>query len=228
VDKWRGRLASGPSLDEYESGQLLSDFGLPMNPARRVSSMTQLREAASGLGFPVALKTAVAGILHKTDRGGVHLGIENAQQLDRAYADLAGRLGPEAIIAPMVDSGGVEMLLGLVRDEQFGPLVMLGFGGVYAETLRDVACALPPFDRAAARRLLDGLRLRPLLDAQRGRPAADLDAFCAAAERFSAMAAALGEVLEEVDVNPVVVHAGGCVAVDALVLGRRQAAGSAG
>lgn len=227
VEKWRERLASGKSLDEYESGQLLSDFGLPMNPARRVSSQAELREAASGLGFPVVLKTAVAGILHKTDRGGVHLGIENARQLDRAYADLAGRLGPDAIIAPMVDSGGVEMLLGLVRDEQFGPLVMLGFGGLYVETLRDVACALPPFDRAAARRLLDGLRLRPLLDGQRGRPAADLDAFCAAAERFSAMAAGLGEMLEEVDVNPVVVHAGGCVAVDALVVGRRQAAGSA-
>jgi hypothetical protein len=119
------------------------------------------------------------------------------------------------------------MVLGLVRDEQFGPLVMLGFGGVYVETLRDVACALPPFDRTTARRMLDSLQLRPLLDGQRGRPAADLDAFCAAAECFSVMAAALGEVLEEVDVNPVIVHAGGCEAVDALVVGRRQAAGGA-
>jgi hypothetical protein len=116
------------------------------------------------------------------------------------------------------------MALGLVRDEQFGPLVMLGFGGVQVELIRDVACALPPFDRAAARRLVDSLRLRPLLDGRRGRPAADLDAFCAAAECFSLLAAALGEVLEEIDVNPLIAHAGGCVAVDALVVGRRGAA----
>jgi acyl-CoA synthetase (NDP forming) len=227
VAKWRNRLAFGATLDEFESGQLLRNFGLPVNPARKVSNLAELREAASGLDYPVALKTAVAGILHKSDRGGVRLGIENAHQLERAYAELAMRLGADAIIAPMVDSTGVEMVLGLVRDEQFGPLVMLGFGGVYVETLRDVACALPPFDRTTARRMLDSLQLRPLLDGQRGRPAADLDAFCAAAECFSVMAAALGEVLEEVDVNPVIVHAGGCEAVDALVVGRRQAAGGA-
>jgi acyl-CoA synthetase (NDP forming) len=227
VAKWRARLAAGKSLDEYQSGQLLRDFGLPMNQARRVTSRADLREAASGLGFPLALKTAVAGILHKTERGGVHLGIENPQQLERAYADLARRLGPDAIIAPMADPGGVEMLLGLVRDEQFGPLVMLGFGGVQVEVIRDVACALPPFDRTTARRLLDSLQLRPLLDGVRGRPAADVEAFCIAAERFAALAHALGDAIDEIDVNPVIVHAGGCVAVDALVMGRRQAAGSA-
>jgi acyl-CoA synthetase (NDP forming) len=227
VAKWRSRLASGATLDEFESGQLLRDFGLPVNPARKVSSQAELREAASGLGYPVVLKTAVAGILHKSDRGGVHLGIENAEQLECAYADLAMRLGPDAMIAPMVDSGGVEMVLGLVRDEQFGPLVLLGFGGVYVETLRDIACALPPFDRAAARRLLDSLQLRPLLDGQRGRPAADVEAFCIAAECFSALAHALGDAIDEIDVNPVIVHPDGCVAVDALVVGRRQAAGSA-
>ncbi|MCU0990389.1 MAG: acetate--CoA ligase family protein [Xanthomonadales bacterium] len=226
VAKWRARLAAGESLDEYESGRLLRDFGVPVNPARRVSGPAELREAAAGLGFPLVLKTAVAGILHKTERGGVRLAIENAQQLERAYADLAGRLGPDALVAPMVDSRGVEMLLGMVRDEQFGPLVTLGFGGVRVEVIRDVACALPPFDRAAARRLLDSLRLRPLLEGVRGGPAADVEAFCIAAERFSVLAHALGDAIDEIDVNPVIVHADGCVAVDGLVVGRRQGAGS--
>jgi acyl-CoA synthetase (NDP forming) len=226
VAKWRARLAAGTALDECESGRLLRDFGLPVNPARRVSSQAEARAAAGDLGYPVVLKTAVAGILHKSDRGGVHLGIESAKQLERAYADLAGRLGPDALIAPMRDSGGVEMLLGLVRDEQFGPLVMLGFGGLYVETLRDVACALPPFDRAAARRLLDSLQLRPLLDGVRGRPAADVEALCIAAERFSALAHALGDAIDEIDVNPLIVHPDGCLVVDALVVARRQAAGS--
>lgn len=111
------------------------------------------------------------------------------------------------------------MVLGLVHDEQFGPVVMLGFGGINVETIRDVAYALPPFDRAEAKRLLDSLKLRPLLDGLRDRPAVDAGAFCLAAAQFSIMAAALGEVLDEVDVNPVIIHPDGCVAVDALVVG---------
>ena len=124
----------------------------------------------------------------------------------------------------MVESHGVEMALGLVQDEQFGPLVMLGFGGVNVEALKDVAYALPPFDQATARRLLDTLAHRPLLDAGRNRPALDIDAFCDLAVRFSFMAASLAAVIEEIDANPVIVNPDGCVAVDALVIGR-QASG---
>jgi hypothetical protein len=120
----------------------------------------------------------------------------------------------------MVDVSGVEMVLGLIRDEQFGPLVMLGFGGVNVETIRDVAYARPPFDRVAALRLLDRLRQRPLLDGLRDRPAVDVEALCEAAERFSLMAEALGDAIEEIDINPVIVHPDGCIAVDALVVGR--------
>lgn len=222
VARWRERLAGGDPLDEYESELLLHDFGVPVNPARQVTGEAELRQAAVELAYPVVLKTAAAGVLHKTERGGVHLGIENAGQLERAYADLAGRLGPDAIIAPMVVARGVEMVLGLVRDEQFGPLLMLGFGGIAVETIRDVAYALPPVDRATARRLLDSLQLRPLLDGLRGRPAVDVEAFCAAAERFAVLAHALGDLVDEIDVNPVIVYPGGCVAVDALVVGRRK------
>jgi len=82
-----------------------------------------------------------------------------------------------------------------------------------------VACALPPFGKATARRLLDSLQLRSLLDGLRDRPAVDIESFCVAAERFSIMAAALGDVIGEIDVNPLIVHPDGCVAVDALVVG---------
>jgi acyl-CoA synthetase (NDP forming) len=218
VARWRPHLEPGKVLDEFESGQLLRDFGFPMNPAQLVNDEASLLQAAADLGWPLVLKTAEPGILHKTDCRGVHLEIENPQQLARAYADLATRLGPRAMLAPMVNATGVEMVLGLVRDEQFGPLVMLGFGGVNVETIRDVAYALPPFDRSSARRLLDGLWLRPLLDGLRDRPAVAIDAFCVAAERFSVLAAALGDVIDEIDINPVIVHPTGCVAVDALVV----------
>jgi acyl-CoA synthetase (NDP forming) len=223
VQRWRRRLASGDTLDEYESGCLLTDFGIPMNPAVLTNREAAALESAEDLGYPVVLKTAEHGILHKTDRGGVRLNIESPDQLAAAYRDLSDRLGTAVMVTPMIEYRGQELVLGMIRDEQFGPLVMLGFGGINVETIRDVACALPPFGPAAARRMLDSLQLRPLLDGLRDRPALDIDAFCAAAERFSVMAAALGDVIEEIDVNPVLVHSEGCVAVDALIVGRKAA-----
>ena len=124
----------------------------------------------------------------------------------------------------MVARDGVEMLLGLVRDEQLGPLVVMGFGGIHAEVLRDVRCALPPFDAPAARRIVDGLRLRPLLDRPRGGTPADIDAFCTAAARLSALAVALADEIEEIDINPIIVHPRGCTGVDALLRPRAATA----
>ncbi|MFC1605344.1 acetate--CoA ligase family protein [Pseudomonadota bacterium] len=222
LSKWRPRLARGAILEEYDAGQLLRDFGFPMNPAELVNDEAGLSHAASRLGYPLVLKTAEPGILHKTDRGGVILNIRAADELAAGYADLARRLGPKAMVAPMVKVTGAEMVLGLVHDEQFGPLVMLGFGGVNVETIRDVVYALPPFDRANAKRMVGSLRQRPLLDGLRDRPAVDIDAFCLAAERFSVLAAELGDVIDEIDINPVLVHPAGCVAVDALVVGSRK------
>ena len=219
VSHWRSRLATGDTLEEYESTRLLSDFGFPVNPAELVSTEESLLDAAEQFDYPLVLKTAEPGILHKTDCGGVVLNIENESQLLAAYDDLSARLGPQVMLCPMLRVSGVEMVLGLVRDEQFGPLVMLGFGGVNVETIRDVTYALPPFDRSEAMRMLDGLQLRPLLDGLRDRPAVDVSTFCVAAERFSIMAAALGNTVNEIDVNPVIVHTDGCVAVDALVSG---------
>jgi acyl-CoA synthetase (NDP forming) len=222
LSKWRPHLARGAILEEYDAGQLLRDFGFPMNPAELVNDEAGLSHAASRLGYPLVLKTAEPGILHKTDRGGVILNIQAADELAAGYADLARRLGPKAMVAPMVNVSGAEMVLGLVHDEQFGPLVMLGFGGVNVETIRDVVYALPPFDRANAKRMVGSLRQRPLLDGLRDRPAVDIDAFCLAAERFSVLAAELGDVIDEIDINPVLVHPAGCVAVDALVVGSRK------
>ncbi len=121
---------------------------------------------------------------------------------------------------------GVEMILGLVRDAQFGPLVMIGMGGVHAETLGDAVFGLPPFDAACARRLVDRLALRPLLDGVRGAPPADIDGLCQAAARLSVLAAALGDVIAELDINPLIVGPDGCLAVDALVIAGRAAPAS--
>ena len=219
IERWSPRLEGGSSLDEDQSLALLRDFGLPASPCRVVESEAALIEAATAFRYPLALKTAAPGILHKTDRGGVHLGLADETALRSAYLELAARLGPRALLAPMAEAG-LEMLLGARRDPQFGPVVLMGFGGVYAEVLKDVAFALPPFDAACARRKIDTLRLRPLLDGQRGRPPYAIGAFCDMAARFSALVHALRETVEEIDVNPVIVSHERCTAVDALIVGR--------
>ncbi|HEX2138914.1 MAG TPA: acetate--CoA ligase family protein, partial [Woeseiaceae bacterium] len=157
----------------------------------------------------------------KTDKGGVALGLAGAEALRDAYRALEQRLGPRVLVAPMAGPG-IEMILGARRDPQFGPVVMLGFGGIHAEVLKDAVFALPPFDKGYARRRMDGLKMRPLLDGLRGKPPCDVDALCELAARFSAMVDALRDFIEEIDINPVIVTAGGAVAVDALVVSRRQ------
>jgi hypothetical protein len=149
--------------------------------------------------------------------GGVLLDLDDECGVTAAYEELSRRLGSQVLVAPMLAQRGVEMLLGLVHDEQLGPLVVLGFGGIHAEVLRDVRCVLPPFDGTAARRIVDGLWLRPLLDQRRGGAPVDVDAYCTAAARLSALAVALGEEIEEIDINPIIVHPQGCTGVDALL-----------
>ncbi len=224
VSAWRLILSRSESrigpLSEYEAGQFLQDFGLPINPSVAIDSEQELLQAAEAMDFPLVLKTAAPELAHKTDKGGVHLNLCSRQELLCAYREMSARLGSAALLATMV-AKGTEMMLGMVQDEQFGPLVLMGLGGVDVEVLDQVRCALPPFDAATARRLIDSLPLRKLLDSHRGRPAADLDAFCETAAHFSAVVAELSDSLAEIDLNPVIVHPSGCIAVDTLVLGRK-------
>ena len=221
VGRWQGRLATDTTLSESESLAVLTDFGVETTACQLANSEDAAAAAAVRVAYPVALKTAKHGLLHKSDEGGVVLGIQNEEQLRHAYANMSRKLGGDVLVSSMAPAG-VEMFLGIKRDPQYGPVVLIGSGGVLAETIADVQFALPPFDVAHARRCVDRLKLRPLLDGVRGKPAVDIDAFCAAAARFSEMAAALGEVLAEVDVNPVIVHENGAIAVDALVAGRNR------
>lgn len=217
--RWRGELSEGAVLDEVRSLELLRDFGIAANTCRVVESESALAALAPELNFPVVLKTAMPGMLHKTERKGVVLDLKGEEQLKSAYRDLARRLGPKALISPMAGRG-IEMILGARRDPQFGPVVLLGFGGVYAEVLRDVVTALPPFDKRYARRRIDELKMRALLDGQRANPPSDVDAFCDLAARFSGLVHELRDDLEEIDVNPVIVTNDYCIAVDALIAGR--------
>jgi len=182
----------------------------------------EARAAAQAIGAPVVLKTAQRGIDHKSDVDGVRLGLVNADETAAAYRELAARIGPRALVAPMVRSTGIEMLLGMIRDEQFGPVVVMGFGGLHVEALDDVVYLLPPFAADDARRRLAQLRLYPLLGSRRHRRPLAVEAFCSVAARFSALVAGVADAVTEVDLNPVIVHADGCSIVDALIVGRHD------
>src|SRR3954465_9554292 len=146
--------ANGARLSEHDGLSLLAEYGLETAASRSASSAEAAVEAATGIGFPVALKTAAPGITHKSDVDGVRVGLADADAVLAAYDDLGSRLGPDVTVAAMVPPG-IEMALGVLADPTFGPLVLVGAGGVLVEVLHDRALALPPLDTAGARRLLD-------------------------------------------------------------------------
>ncbi|MEE8357634.1 MAG: acetate--CoA ligase family protein, partial [Anaerolineales bacterium] len=120
---------------------------------------TDVLAGAEALGYPVVLKTAMPGIAHKSDVGGVVLNIPDAEALAEAYRDLAARLGARALVTPMLKIEGVEMVMGMVVDPNFGPIVMLGAGGVFVEIMKDVRAILPPFGPDVARREIEELKI---------------------------------------------------------------------
>ena len=216
LEAWRARLEAGEVLDEAEGLALLSDYGLDVARGRVASSRDEIEALVQSIDAPVALKTAMPGAHHKSDSGGVQLGVA-PDRLVEAYDALADRLGPRVLVADMAPPG-VEMALGVVRDPHFGSLVVVAAGGVLIEVLADRRLAVPPFDRHRAGEMIDRLRCRPLLDAQRGRAAANVDALAEALARLSVLAHELGPWIGELDVNPIIVGPERAVAADALVV----------
>jgi acyl-CoA synthetase (NDP forming) len=220
IARWRERLGNGATLDEAEGLDLLDAWGVPTCARAVAETAADALAAARRLGFPVAVKTATPGILHKSDVGGVQLGLADPAALVAAYDELATRLGPRVLVMAMA-APGVELGLGAIVDAQFGPYVVAAAGGVLIELLDDRAVALAPLDTSAADRLIGGLKLARLLDGARGRPKADRAALANAFARLSVLARDLADMLAEIDINPMIAGPTGCVAVDALIVPRR-------
>jgi acyl-CoA synthetase (NDP forming) len=217
--RWRERLATGEPFGELDGLRLLADYGVPVVDAVPATTLEEATAAAERVGLPVALKTAMPGIVHKSDVGGVRLGIGDPASLEAAYRELERSLGPRVLVAAMAPPG-VEVHLGVTRDEQFGPLVLVAAGGLLVEVLGDRRLAMPPLDESRAGRLVDRLRIRPLFDGVRGAPAADVEALARAIVGMSWLAHDLGDRLDALDANPVICGPDGCLAVDALVVAR--------
>jgi acyl-CoA synthetase (NDP forming) len=208
-------------LDEYASKQILRAYGLSATQEVLTGSLDETLRAAEEIGYPVVLKTA-SGDLHKTERGGVRLDLADSEQLAAAYRDFEQRLGPQALVQQMIPPG-VELILGLVNDPQFGPMLTLGLGGVLVEVLKDVRMLMLPTTPEAVREALLSLRGAALLHGVRGRPAADLKAAVLAAMGLAALAEDLGDLIAEIDVNPLIALPDAAVVVDALIVPKAHA-----
>lgn len=220
------RLPPAP-ISEAVAKALFADAGVSTVDERVCATAAEAVAAASTLGYPVALKVASPEIPHKTDIGGVMLGLDSADEVTDAFAATTGRASmahPDArldgVLVSRMVSGGVETIMGIQQDPTFGPVVMFGLGGIFVEVLKDVAFRVAPFDEQEAHRMMRELRGFPVLEGVRGRPRGDLDATAAALAALSRFAATHRDSLQSAELNPVLVlpEGQGLVALDALIV----------
>jgi acetyltransferase len=215
------RAAGATRLGMLDLAPVLASYGIETAASAPAATPGEAAARAAAIGFPVAIKVVSPDISHKSDVGGVRLGLGSAPEVERATAEMLERVRaarPEARLSGVqvqrMVPPGKELLVGVVRDPQFGPLVMVGFGGIYVEVLKDTAMRLAPVEPAEALAMLDELRMAPALRGVRGEPPVDRAALGESISRFSRLAAAFPE-LTEVELNPLVAGPGGVVAVDA-------------
>jgi acyl-CoA synthetase (NDP forming) len=206
-----------PEIGYFPAREMLIAAGLPFVPAERVTTLEELRAAAGRLRFPLVLKAL--GDDHKSDRGGVALNLADQAALEASWHDMQARLRPPACsVEEMADlRGAVELLVGVRRDPRFGPVVLVGLGGVHAEILKDTRCALGPTPPDVARRMLLDLRGAALLTGARGSDPIDVDAAAEVVARLSEVAAAHPE-LADLECNPVAARPDGAICLDARVV----------
>lgn len=220
------------ALSEVAAKKLLGAAGIPFLDERLATDAQDAGAAADAIGYPVAMKIVSPDIEHKTEIGGVIVGVHDREGVENAYRTLIERAAhhrPDAaiegvLVTPMARKG-VEVIVGVSRDPVFGPAVMFGLGGVHVEVLRDVTFRLAPFDLAEAKTMINEIRGRAMLEGVRGAPASDVAALARLLVDVSEFAAAHREDVESIDLNPVIVlpEGQGLVALDALLVPRRHA-----
>lgn len=219
------------ALSEHAAKALLGMCGIPFLDERLTASAREAADAADSIGYPVVMKIVSPDIEHKTEIGGVLVGLAERAAVEAGHATLLSRASqhrPDAaiegvLVAPMAKKG-VETIIGVSRDPVFGPAVMFGLGGVHVEVLKDVTFRLAPFDRAEAIRMIDEIRGRALLSGVRGAPPSDVSALADVLVSLAGFAAAHADDIETIDLNPVLVLpvGQGVVSLDALVVPRRD------
>ena len=217
LKKYQDQLDQSDFVSEADALNMFFDLGLNANQSNIISNEEELVSTAKEMDFPLVLKTAVQDVYHKSELSGVYLNIDSEEELRSSYKELQEKLPGNALLAKMVQSEGVEMIVGMTTDQQLGPMVTIGFGGYYAEAMNDAITLMPPFSKEMAKKALSKLKMKTLLEGYRGSKPADLDAFAEFASRFSVIAVELSNQVCEIDLNPVILGNDNCIAVDALI-----------
>ena len=214
-------IASGQkALNEYQAKQLLAAYGVSVTSEIFAKSVDDAVLAGKEIGFPLVLKGCGANLMHKSEGGWVRVGISDPQSLQSAAEELLGRgdANLEGLLVQEMVSGNRELVMGLIRDAQFGPCVMLGLGGVLTEVLKDTVFRMAPINENEAADMIEELRCRPMLNDFRGQKPANMDSIQKALVAVGNIGMERDEVAE-IDVNPLIITPDGDLkAVDALVV----------
>mgnify|MGYP000317884841 FL=1 len=211
-------------LTEIESKQILEEAGIPTASARLATSADEAVKAAKELGYPVVLKIVSPDVTHKSDVGGVRLGLDSPETVTAAFAEISEavkRHEPnariEGVAVQKMARPGIEVIVGMSKDPQFGPVLMFGLGGVLVEVLKDVSFRIVPLEPRDARQMVREIKGFPVLQGFRGQEPADLEALEKLLLKVSAFVDAHPEI-EELDLNPVFAYKDGALAVDARIV----------
>lgn len=211
-------------LTEFESKKLLERAGIPVVETRLVRTKRETISVSKEMGFPVVLKIASPDIVHKSDSGGVRLGIANATQASKAYSEIMSSIKqryPGAIIHGLtvqkMAPPGIEVIVGMSKDPQFGPVLMFGLGGILVELLKDVSFRIVPITKRDAAEMIREIKGYPLLEGYRGQEPANIDALQDIIVRVSQFVERTPEI-KELDLNPVFAYRDKAVSVDARIV----------
>ncbi|MDY6823802.1 MAG: acetate--CoA ligase family protein [Thermodesulfobacteriota bacterium] len=209
-----------PALSEYDAKKVLKDYGIPVTREVLAENPDDAVSAASGIGYPVVLKACSSHLMHKSDSGLVALGLNGEDAVrdafERIYAGADAKI--DGVLVQEMVAGKRELVVGMIRDSQFGPCVMLGLGGIMTEVFRDAVFRMAPLDAVDAADMTNQLRSRKMLDAFRGEAPADLDSLYGILSAVGRLAMERDEI-REIDINPLIVSPDGRVAaVDALIV----------
>lgn len=220
----KARAEGRTLLTEIEAKQMLEEAGVPVSPARLAKTRDEAVAVAKELGFPIVLKIVSPQITHKSDVGGVALGLASAEDVGAAFDRVTASAKQhvpnatiEGVAVQRMERQGTEVIVGVTKDPQFGPVLMFGLGGVLVEVLKDVAFRVIPINQRDARQVIHEIKGYPLLEGYRGGEAADIGKLEELLLKVSSFVEAHPEVAE-LDLNPVFAYADGAIAVDARVV----------
>ncbi len=217
---------AGSVLNEYMSKRVLSAYGIAVTREKLTGDVDEARQAAREIGYPVVMKVMSADIPHKTEAGVIKLGIQSESELALAYGELLEKakrfkadVRVDGVLIQEMAPRGVEMIIGMKRDASFGPVIMVGLGGIFVEVFKDVAFRVPPISPADARAMIGEIKGAKLLKGYRGMEKLDCEAIAAALMSVAGLSLDLGEAIQELDINPLIVYpeGKGIRVVDALI-----------